>query len=258
MAIELVTAPTGGAPLSTNDYDAQNNYIQAAINRLLADQLHLIEWDTIIVPKIAQGVYIQHGGALFQVNDSDESITGAPVNGRVYIKLTRAGNVLTAAFVNSAVGYSWNYVYNGFYHADGTQLLPYILWKTAAGYKKFSLEGLENIFDITSLLHKEIEIEIGDWNMNVSGAGTGSVNISYPSGIDYSIVKSLKVTIRQDSDGWRYPMWWHNLAGGNSSGYWDYNSSDITLVVHPGSDFDNVSYNATSYNRGWIILFIIL
>lgn len=170
MACELVTPPTGGAPLTTDDYDAQNQILQSLLYSLMQNTCHLTEWDTLNTPEVAENSYIQHGGALYRVNDSDSAIAGAPANGRVYIKVTEAADVLTFSFVNSAAGYSWNSVYNGFYHVDSTQLLPYILYKTASGYHKYTLKDSENKFDITELIKITLTgNQLGAWDMDATG-----------------------------------------------------------------------------------------
>ena len=96
-------------------------------------------------------MFIQHGGSLYLVEDTDESISGSPSDGMVYVKITEAAGVLTAAFVTSAVGYSWNDTYNGFYHADGTQLLPVFIRLSSSGtvWDKYILSLSNNRFDIT-------------------------------------------------------------------------------------------------------------
>ena len=151
MAINIVTPPTGGAPLSTDDYDAQNTLLQALLYSINKETRFLTEWDTTDEPSIKQGVYIQHGGSLYLVEDTDESISGSPSDGMVYVKITEAAGVLTASFVTSAVGYSWNDTYNGFYHADGTQLLPIFIRLSSSGtvWDKYILSFSNNRFDIT-------------------------------------------------------------------------------------------------------------
>jgi len=150
--INLIIQPTGGAPISTDDYNYQNVDIGVLLNILDRKQLQLTEWDTLTVPALARYVYITHGGDIFQVQDSDYDITdpGGIADGRIYIKVERSGDVLEAEFVDNATGYSWNYVYNGFYHADGSQLLPYVLILDTGDYLKYNLSEIGNKFDIES------------------------------------------------------------------------------------------------------------
>lgn len=151
MAINLITPPTGGAPLTTADYNAQNVYIQPLVSAMYKAPLHLTEWDTLSKPGLKEGVYINHGGAFFQVQDSNyEFISGTPTPGRVYIKVIRSGDTLIASDVGSATGYSWNYVYNGFYHSDGSQLLPYVIFFDTPNYHKYLISHAGDTFDIAS------------------------------------------------------------------------------------------------------------
>ena len=203
MPINLIPPPTGGAPLSTDDYNSQNILIQSLLYNLMQSTKHLTEWDTLTKPELERYSYIQHGGALFQVQESDYTITGAPSDGRVYVKITRTGDELDAEFVNSAVGYSWNTVYNGFYHSDGTQLLPYILYLDGSDYYKYDLEGLSNKFDISSTKTKTYTFDIGDWNMYTTPsriAPNTGVGTYYPA----SLVVGVTVIIQQDNNGSKY------------------------------------------------------
>lgn len=245
MAINLVTAPTGGAPLSTDDYDNQNGYIYALLLSIDQNTLHLTEWDTLTVPKLKEDVYIQHGGALFQVQSTDYTIGGAPSNGRVYIKIARSGDTLVATFVNSAAGYTWNEVYNGFY-SGSDQLLPYILYKTASGYEKYLISNLEDPYDISSKLWLEKEIELGDWDMDA----TTTLNVTH--GItDWKNIRSVNVIIKNDNDNQYYPI---DQYIGSSFGFWYLTSSFIVLNRVVGGGFDSLSYDSTSFNRGWVFL----
>lgn len=256
--IDLVTAPTGGAPLTTNDYDAQNNYIQAAINRLLADQLHLTNWSNLSVPAVSQYVYIQHGGALFQVNNSNATISGSPSNGRVYVKLTRSGDVLTASFVNSASGYSWNYVYCGFYHSDGTQLLPYVLYKNGSNYYKFTLKDSENKFDISAnLLIKKI-INIPGWDMDADASK--SIDLS-DNNILFAWIMSIEAWIINDSqDDIRSIDVSFIVAGDQqpSGSVRATTTTDAVIVArHAGGWYDSLGYNDSGIvPRGYVLFFL--
>jgi hypothetical protein len=253
MAIDLVKAPTGGAPLGDADYDAQNNYIQAAIYALMSKQLHLTRWDNLLEPKIKQGVYIPHGGALFVVNSANEEITdpGGLANGRWYIKVERTGDILEAEFTDSAAGYSWDYTYCGFYHADGSQLLPYILYYTAAGdYYKFDLRKIDDIFDITSDLWIEEIYDIGDWNMTAVGLKTVAHTM-----LEWKNLREIDVIIRNDADTSHSSLWkFRNTADPQmlSGGAYTISSNQFELDKRTGGLFDTIEYNDTSYNRGWI------
>ena len=68
MAIEILPVPTGGAPLTTDDYDSQNVEIQNSIFSVNRETIYLTEWGTLIEPEIEQGVVIHHAGNLYIVN----------------------------------------------------------------------------------------------------------------------------------------------------------------------------------------------
>lgn len=132
MAINKITPPTGGAPLSTSDYDAQNQLIGSLIKLSTNGQRFLTEWDTNLKPEIPGGTIIHHGGALF-LADSDTAITGSPGDGEVWVKVSGT-EVLTPEFITSLTGYSWDPVNNGFYNVGGDQVLPVGTIKNGTDY----------------------------------------------------------------------------------------------------------------------------
>lgn len=139
MPITLMTPPTGGIPVTTDDYGNNVAIQQQLVNNLSKNTYGLTEWYTLTEPEISLGTNIQHGGSFYVVDTADESIAGAPADGRVYIKLTAGVGVLTASFVTSLAGYSWDDIYQGFYHADGSQILPIILIKyNSTSWLKFN------------------------------------------------------------------------------------------------------------------------
>lgn len=84
-------------------------------------------------------------------------------------------------------------------------------------------------------------IDIGDWDMDA----TGSVSIAH--GLTDANTRPVLVTIRDDSgtshkdfagDGGSI-----NVTGGN-----------VILGRTTGGTFDNINYNSTSFNRGWITI----
>jgi len=235
---DLITAPTGGAPLSTADYDAQNNYITAAINRLLADQLHLTEWDTLTVPDISNSVYVEHGGALFQVTGGDLAITGAPNNGRVYVKVVRTANALDFSFVNSAAGYTWNYVYNGFY-SGSDQLLPYVLYKDGTDYYKFDLNHSLDKYDISAYI-EFCETTTITWNMDTITGKNISGIINYPT----TLIVNMHVSILNNAGTSLLALNKYDTIGGDvqPAGYWTRSVASRTAL----SFFDAAAYNAAT------------
>lgn len=99
-------------------------------------------------------------------------------------------------------------------------------------------DGIET--DGTKLKTKVITI--GDWDMDL----TPSVTLSTSS---YEI-RIVLVIIRQDSDASRVNL--EYIQAGSQGGYWNINGSgDLVLTRNAGGPFDNASFNATSFNRGW-------
>jgi len=256
MAIPLQTPPTGGAPITDADYDYQNNILTTFLNELNSKQLLLTEWDTLTEPEIASGVNIQHGGARYRAT-SNTAITGAPANGRVYIKIAVSGSAIVASFVNSAAGYTWSYIYNGFYHADESQLLPYVLWKDTADYYKYTLDYSMDKFDITADIIIKKVLEIGGWDMDA--VQDFYIDLS-DNNLLFDLICDIEAFILDDSADRLYSIDYRQLIGADEMpvGYIRLRKTedDIHIYRVNGCLFDSVSYNDTGVNRGYVSLVI--
>jgi len=101
-------------------------------------------------------------------------------------------------------------------------------------------------------------IEIGDWNMNVSAAGSDTVSVAHNLASNvYKKIRSIFVIIRDDNDVNYYPLNRFDnatdpslLAGGVNS----YDNTNITLYMRTGNIFDFTLFDSTGYNRGWIYI----
>jgi len=83
-------------------------------------------------------------------------------------------------------------------------------------------------------------INIGDWNMD----STTNVNINH--GCTYANIIGVQVIIKEDGDGNRY------FLQDNNKGSVDIGTTQVVLWRTTGGYFDNVLFDATSFNRGFI------
>lgn len=90
-------------------------------------------------------------------------------------------------------------------------------------------------------------IDIGDWDMNASS------NVLVAHGNTLSKIRGINVLIRNDADT-QYETLFGTVATGDLGGYAYATSTNIVCVRTTGGRFDNTTYDATSYNRGWIIM----
>lgn len=258
--IDIQPTPTPGAPTTTADYNNQNGIIQATINDMVSNPLLITEFGTLAIPQIADGVNIPHGGARYLVN-GNTSISLSPSDGRVYIKLEVSGDQLLPSFVNSAVGFTWNYIYNGFYDGSGNQLLPYVIWKDGTNYYKFTLDFSTNRFNIESLIHVPYQVDIINWNMYVSGGGDFAKNVPHGLGNLYKKIRNLSAIIRNDTNTFQYNI---NYGDGTTGvmNAWvvaAFNTTSILLNVLTGGDFDNTDFDSLGgYLRGWVNFSLVL
>lgn len=94
-------------------------------------------------------------------------------------------------------------------------------------------------------------IEIGDWDMDA----TPNINVAH--GVVAANIRTVFVMISNDEA----PLFYFDLSKANSSGVVDGFSqidvntgTDIFLERRTGGSFDTTSFNATSFNRGWITI----
>lgn len=144
MAITLVASPTTGAPITASDYSLQNALIAA---NEVPDLSFLTDWELVAAqPLLKKGVYIYHAGNTYVVDTADEAISGTPAAGTNYIEITLSGSTLTAAFVTSTTGYTYNPAYGGIYNGTGKQLLPDICYLDGSDYIRGRCFGMDYNF----------------------------------------------------------------------------------------------------------------
>lgn len=123
-----------------------------------------------------------------------------------------------------------------------------------SGFQFF--EALVKLFQQTQSgdILKTKVIDIGDWDMDTT------ISIDVAHGLtDRKKIRGTKVTVRNDSDVSYYDLL-HGDSGGNmdgslgfltgTAGFEDY----IRLIRTTSGFFDTSAFSATSYNRGWIVI----
>jgi len=99
-------------------------------------QVSLTNYDTTAESQVAAGSVIEIGGALYKF-DSNESITGTPSDGTVYIMAVPSGDSVTCAYTNTAP--TWSDSKQGWYGTGGTannRYLEYIMVKESSLWHK--------------------------------------------------------------------------------------------------------------------------
>lgn len=98
-------------------------------------------------------------------------------------------------------------------------------------------------------------MNIGDWDMDA----TASILVAH--GLDSTKITSVLASVVTDSNSTlnRYMLTPGVNNGAELDGYIDYwNSTHVQLARKGGGDYDNVGFNETSYNRGYITIFYIV
>jgi hypothetical protein len=97
-------------------------------------QVSLTNYNTTAESQVAAGSVIEIGGALYKF-DSNESITGSPSDGTVYIMAVPSGDSVTCAYTNTAP--TWSDSKQGWYGTGATannRYLDYALNKNSSAW----------------------------------------------------------------------------------------------------------------------------
>jgi len=143
MAITKV-AQFNSSPANATDYQAQNAHINAFIQQMANQAIHLTEWTTTTVPQIAQGVYLRHAGVLYIVDTAHFDIATGDLSAadNYYVKLTTSGASLTVAWEDDLTDYAWNTSYQGLYNGT-SQIMPYtVIYDAGSSYVKRKILNL--------------------------------------------------------------------------------------------------------------------
>lgn len=115
--------------------------------------------------------------------------------------------------------------------------------------------GTDIIIDQNGSLELKKEVfSIGDWNMYITGGGSGSVSKSVTHGLsDYKKIVEVSAMIWNDASP--NPTL-QNLEGAlnGGGGYILLAPTTIDLFIRAGEYFDAALFDATSYNRGYVTI----
>jgi len=97
-------------------------------------------------------------------------------------------------------------------------------------------------------------INLGDWNMDT----TASLSVPHGLGADFKKIRSITVIVRNDADTVYYPLVRVGTAGSSDGGVTDWDSTNVNMgrvASGSGGFFDgNTDFNATGYNRGFMLI----
>lgn len=89
-------------------------------------------------------------------------------------------------------------------------------------------------------------IDIGDWDMDTNS------NISVTHGLTSTKIRSMVVTIRNDTDSQYHDFSSQQHSALTAGQFVRASSTSIAIERQGGGTFDDTSFSSTSFNRGWI------
>ncbi len=101
--------------------------------------------------------------------------------------------------------------------------------------------------DVTGGLLTKV-IDIGDWNMD----STNAVVVNH--GLDATKIRSVTGLLRDDTAFQRYPIPFPQVSGNIDVDIANVSSTAVGLFRRTSGAFDGTDFDATSYNRGWLII----
>lgn len=97
---------------------------------------------------------------------------------------------------------------------------------------------------------KVIVVDIGDWNM------ISTTTKSVAHGLTLTKIRNVEVLIRDDTDAIRGPITAIGTLTDVDGNYYA-DGTNVVMQRRVGGSFDSASYDATTYNRGWITIFYV-
>lgn len=102
-------------------------------------------------------------------------------------------------------------------------------------------------------------IDIGDWDMHITGPGNGLSSINVAHGLDLAKIRSVDCVIRNDTDN-VYSKIDKSVSPDASlekshGTIQSITSTVVELTILIGGDFDSTAFDtATGFNRGWVTI----
>lgn len=196
MAINILTEPQN--PPITGDY-SKDQAIQQSCE--IPDRSILTLWeDTASTPAAKQGAYIRHASNTFEVQSSDEAISGSLTSGINYIVATESAGVITLAWATSTTGYSFNQAQGGIYNGSGQQLLRDVCYVDGSD----NIRGIVAGMDFNSFTLADGSYHIGDLTMSgyiypVADSTVSSVTLGV--GASFTVPRGIWLfTLRSDGE----------------------------------------------------------
>lgn len=237
--------PSGGAPFSNEDLnDVFQTEVWAAMQGLLSEY-----------NADAEGVIVS--GCVVSPNASNFDMTAGIVylNGE-FMRVDAVTNQTFTKYIKAAPVTNVARVF------EDTVSKTFIVEKKAEVSATVDAGGQEiTISSIASSLPRRLNnlktgglltkvIDIGDWNMDANSATFVAHGLS-----NFLKIRTVSVMIRRDDDSFFYDLQVVNVLNGLTSGsVLSIGPTDIILQRTDTGSFDQIDFNATSFNRGWVTI----
>ncbi len=204
--------------------------------------IQLTNYTGVGKPAIAAGGQVEIDGVIY-TNSIEVAIGGVTANTTWFdILLTPSGTTFTASFVARGTGV-WSDSKQGLYSGNNRVI----------GIAKRNTSDADWINkNILIVINRSIiiEIRIGDWDMDATS------DIAILTGIPSDEIRILNCIIFNDPASSTHPLSAVDSAGVVQGGFVNLATSttNVALKRTTGGTFDSVSFDSTSYNRGFITL----
>lgn len=197
--------------------------------------IQLTEYDTTTVPEIAANCACEIDGTIYN-NTSAITISGSTSNSTWYdILLTPSGTSYLASFVARETGV-WSDSKQGLYSGNNRVI--------ACVYRDGSGNFInKNVLTVRNRI-VEIKMEIGTWDMYVSGSGISYKQVYH--GLSSGFINAeYTVYVHRDDLARAYIL---------AQPHDHYIMNSYIYLGYDGSTFNTTDFNSTGINRGYVIL----
>ena len=216
---------------------------------------------------ITAGSCVEIASAFFKastdITPGATSWTAITTGATAYITLTPSGSagtqILTADWSSTAP--TWSTSKQGWY-ASTASSVRYVgaaykdgasTWSRIATLPVVSQRTIS--FDGTTRQACKV-VNIGDWDMDANDIPASS---TVAHGLPFTSIITLQVWIRDDSNTYWRELSQANLSVGTAQPGHYYVQSDAVVLRRLGTGiFDNTSYDSTSFNRGYVVIWYIV
>jgi hypothetical protein len=178
-------------------------------------------------------------------------IGGTPTSGGALLKVFGTGEFTDTLTLSKASGTGLSVTSDIDFNAIASGATKAEINTTCDGNTATAAEIVKSSDGIGVTIPRQLVVEIGDWDMDATAVVYISTGIA-----DHKII-AVSGIVRSDTDSSRWPLSIQTNAAGYGARIYTVDNSGagvVSIAREAGGAFDDTSFDATSYNRGWLVV----